>query len=494
MSRQSRRRAAAATRVSDAVPVTDVRPVNDGLQNFQARLGLGTDNLLSAGRYNQSAPVTRDPRQLEAMYRQSWIVGAAVDAVADDMTRAGVDFGSAVAPDVVEAMNGQADDLKLWDSVGDTIRWARLYGGAIGVLLIDGQDTATPLRPETVKQDAFRGILPIGRWELIPDGVYGIGPGITDLGPGLGMQEFYRVGPNAPALRNAEIHHSRVIRMEGVKLPYFQRVTEQGWGLSIIERLLDRLLAFDSASVGAAQLVFKAYLRTLKVKGLRQILAAGGAAEEALAKNVEAIRRFQTTEGLSIIDADDDFQTHAYTFAGLDDVLLQFGQQLAGATGIPLVRLFGQSPAGLNSTGDGDIRNYYDGINARQQRDLRSPLNRVFDVLHRSTTGDRPPKGFGYNFNPLWQQSEKEKADTAQTITTAVVGAYDAGILSKPAALKELKQSADVTGVFSNISVADITDAENEGPLLGEMGLGGDDLLTPPEPEPDAVAPAPDGL
>jgi hypothetical protein len=49
------------------------------------------------------------------------------------------------------------------------------------------------------------------------------------------------------------VHHSRLIRMDGVKLPYQQKITENE-GMSIVERIFDRLTSYDSTSVGAAQL------------------------------------------------------------------------------------------------------------------------------------------------------------------------------------------------------------------------------------------------
>jgi len=465
MTTQRKRRA--ASEPAGAKPVAD-HATADGFQNFTARLGIGAGSLQDDSGYGIGNPITRQPRQLEFMYRGSWIVGAAVDAVADDMIREGVDFGSTIAPDKIEKLRGCIDDIDLWGSIGDVERWARLYGGAIGVYLIDGQDPSTPLRPETVTQGAFKGILALSRWELMPTTNAVIG----ELGSHIGQPEFYQVGPQATAFQGKKVHHSRVIRREGIRLPYFQRLAEQGWGLSVVERMFDRLVAFDSATTGSAQLVYKAYLRTLKIKGLRDILAAGGAAEATLTKQVEGIRKFQSTEGLTLLDAEDDFDTHAYTFAGLDDLLLQFGQQLSGATGIPLVRLFGQSPAGLNSTGESDIRNYYDNIKALQKRNLRKPLTTTFDLLHRSVFGQKPDAGFNFEFNPLWQLTEEQRANIAKTITETVVGASSEGLISKPAAMRELRQSSDITGVFTNISDGDIEEAENEPPAPEEDASG----------------------
>lgn len=70
----------------------------------------------------------------------------------------------------------------------------------------------------------------------------------------------------------------------------------------------------------------------------------GGPAYEALLKNMDLVRLYQSNEGMTLLDGADTFETHQYSFAGLDDVISQFAEQISGATGIPLVRLFGQSP------------------------------------------------------------------------------------------------------------------------------------------------------
>ncbi len=219
---------------------------------------------------------------------------------------------------------------------------------------------------------------------------------VTELGPHFGKPRFYDTIIDANAgLPRMRIHYSRVLRFEGVKLPYWQRISENLWGLSVIERLWDRLIAFDSVTQGTAQLVFKAYLRTYKVKGLREIIAAGGKAMAGLVKQIDMIRQFQSNEGLTLMDAEDEFEAHQFTFAGLPDVMLQFGQQIAGAIETPLVRLFGMSPAGLNSTGESDLAIYDDTVKRKQEvrpaagsraRCTRSCMRRTSDARRRKTS------------------------------------------------------------------------------------------------------------
>jgi len=308
----------------------------DSFVNFNARVGIGANNQSNGSTYRFDF-VSRNRVQMEAMYRTSWIAGKAVDCVADDMTRAGIEITSnGLKPDDIEHINNAFDTLEIWNGLRDTIKWARLYGGAIGVLMIDGQDISTPLRIDTIQKDQFKGLLVLDRWLVQPS----LEDLVTEMGPSIGLPRYYSVIADAMALRNQKIHYSRVIRLEGLRLPYWQRVSENLWGQSVCERLWDRLVAFDSTTQGAAQLVYKAHLRTYKVKDLRSIIALGGKAFEGLVKQIEQIRIWQSNEGLTLMDDSDTFETHSYSFAGIDNVLLQMGQQLSGAIDVPLTAIF----------------------------------------------------------------------------------------------------------------------------------------------------------
>ena len=450
------------TRRSKPKPAQTAAPTqqtSDSFQNFAARVGLGAGNQNSASGYGFS-PVTRNRVELEFAYRSSWICGMAVDVVAQDMTREGVTFKSDIEPDKIEKLHKASTRLQIWKGITETIQWARLYGGALAVLMIDGQNLKTPLRLETIRPGQFKGLMVLDRWLVQPS----FSDLVTEFGPEMGKPKFYTIIPDAQGLQNMTIHHSRLIRLEGQDLPYWQRLAENGWGMSVLERLWDRLIPYDSVTAGAAQLVYKAHLRTYKVDGLREIIAVGGKALAGLATQIDMIRKFQSNEGLTLMDTKDEFETHAYSFSGLSDMMLQFGQQISGALGIPLVRLFGQSPAGLSATGDADIRNYYDNIKQQQEATLRPGLLKVFGAMYRSELGEEPDESFDFDFTPLWQLSDTEKATVATNIATAVVGAFNAGITDRATSLAELRQSSHTTGVFSNITDEAIKEAEDEPP------------------------------
>lgn len=460
MSRNRNRRQAKA-----ATPSAVAR-TGDSFQNFVTRTGVGTPNANNASRYGFS-PVSRDRVQLEYAYRSSWIAGQAVDTVAEDMTREGVEIHSDMAPDDLERLEAEASRLSIWDALCDTVKWSRLYGGAVGFLMIDGQAPETPLRMDTIAKGQFKGILALDRWVVVPT----LDILVTEFGPEYGKPKYYDLVADSQGVKSMRIHHSRVIRIEGVDLPYWQKIAENGWGQSVLERLWDRLLAFDSATEGAAQLVYKAHLRTLSIDKLREIIAMGGPAMDALVKNVDMIRAYQSNEGLTLIDATDKFEAHQYSFSGLSEMMLQFAQQVSGALQIPMVRLMGQAPAGLGGEHEGELTNYYDGVKQQQERKLRAGVEKVYDVMHRSLFGKEPPQGWEIKFKPLWQMSDEKKANVATSLTTAVVGAFDSQIIDRTTALKELRQVSQITGLFSNISDEQIKEAENDPPPGASEGL-----------------------
>jgi hypothetical protein len=436
------------------------------------------------------------------------------------MTRKGVEL-KGVAPEDNELIDQQLAIYGVWNGIKDTIRWARLFGGAIGIMLIDGQDTATPLRVDTITKDQFKGLLVLDRWVAWPN----LNDLVTDLGPDLGKPRYYDIPAGMPGVPPMKVHHSRCIRMEGHELPYFQKWAENGWGASIIEVLYDRLVAFDSTTQGTAQLVYRAHLRTMKVQKLREIIASGGPPMEALLAQMEMVRRFQVNEGLTLLDANDEFESFQFTFGGLDAVLQEFGNQLCGALRIPRTRLFGESPGGENSTGESDMQMYEQDIASEQNSKLRRPLNTLLQVVHRSVLG-RPPqeqpmgqqqlqpqrqlqpqkppmlhpqpthdlappqpgdpqreppqplqkpiqKGgsttFGFTFKPLREMTEKERGEIAASTTTAIVQAFDAQIVDRERALQELKQSSEITGIWTTITAEDIAEAQADPPISEQM-------------------------
>ena len=418
----------------------------DSFQNFANSQGIGTNNTSTFGEFGFN-PVTRIWLELEYAYRGTGLAALAVDLPAEDMCRAGITIEGAEETDH-DVLQEAIIDLGIWNSLMETLKWSRLYGGAVAYIMVDGQDPSTPLNLDTVQEGQFRGLMPLSRWQLNVT----VNDVITDLGPDFGLPKYYDIIADRDLTGTfIKVHHSRVIRFIGIDLPFHQAITENGWGESILERIWDKLIAFEAATTGASQMLAKAHLRTLKIDGYRAIVAAGGDIMDGLKEQVNYMRITQSTESMSIIDKEDDFQTDTYSFGGIEALLDKFGEQIAGILQIPVTRLFGASPGGMNATGDSDLTTYYDNLSRMQEMRLRKPWNKILDVLYCSTLGTKPPKGTRFRFNNLYSLNESEIADVATKTVDTLATAVEKNIISNDEAREELRQVSYRLGLFGKL-------------------------------------------
>lgn len=439
----------------------------DAFTNVLARLGAGTPNLLEGTEYSLQR-LSRDFNQLNALYRESWIIRRIIDVIPSDMLKNWITITSGIDPDVEKKLSISLRRTQLIDKLKRGMQWGRLYGGALGVMLVkhQGYNLSQPLRLDWIMPGDFAGLLIFDRWngvnpsnELIED--------ISD--PDYGYPKYYTVTDPAGG-GSVKIHHSRVIRFTGNTLPFWEEIAEMQWGASVVESVFDELKKRDNVSWNIAQLTFMANIRVLKMQDLGQLLAATDSESQAeLLRTLEAQNMLLNNMGMQVMDAADGLETHQYTFGGLADCYQQFIMDISGAAEIPVTKLFGRSPSGLNATGESDLQNYYDMIAEKQEAVLRPILNKVLLPFIISTIGSLP-EDFDFDFDPVAEPTDKERADLAKCGTDNVVAAYNAGLISQRTALQELKQQSERTGVWTNITDEDIERASDTVEQAGEMG------------------------
>lgn len=86
----------------------------------------------------------------------------------------------------------------------------------------------------------------------------------------------------------------------------------------------------------------------------------------------------------------------------------------------------------MNSTGEGDFRQWYDTVRGEQEDNLLpnlSELVRLLDIADGGQPDDRVLKP-----NPLWQPTEGERATTLKTTVEALTQGIDYAIISPEAA------------------------------------------------------------
>lgn len=442
----------------------------DEFVNPLARSGAGMPNLLEATEY----PLTRFTQNwqvLNSLYRSHWVVQKIINTIPQDMMKNGYDLQSDINPDQIQKISKIIRQTRLHSKILNGLYWGRLYGGAAGIIMIDGEADRMdePLDLDRVMPGAFKGLLIMDRWS----GIMPSADLITDItDPDFGMPEYYEVTlPEGQGV--IRLHNSRVCRFSGREMPHLEKLAENYWGTSEMEHVFSELKKRDNVSWNIALLTFMANIRVMKMDGMEQLMAYGGEKQqEALYNTLEGLNMMLNNNGIQILGKDDSYESHQYTFSGLGEVYDRFMMDVSGACGIPVTKLFGRSPAGMNSTGDADMDNYYDTIEQSQESQLRPVLDKLLPIVCMSALG-AVPDDLDYIFNPVRRPSNDEKQSLGSQQTAAVVQAYTAGLVSEKTALRELQGSSKLTGMWTNITDEQIEAASDQPEAAGEMDIPG---------------------
>lgn len=441
----------------------------DTFQNVLARLGAFTPNLMEGTAYPLTR-LTQDYNLMNSLYRNHWIVRKIIDTIPEDMTRNWITITTQLPPDEIRKLDKVWRVRRIRQKILQGLKWGRLYGGAAGLIMIEGHEDILhePLDYDTIMPGSLKGLMIVDRWS----GIYPNADLVEDLDdPEFGLPQSYQLTLEDGQVTN--VHHSRIIRFMGRELPYWEKLAEVYWGASEVEVVFDELKKRDNTSWNIAQLIFLANLRVLKMSDMSELLSIGDEqAQRELYNTLTAQNWLMSNMGMYLLGKDDDFATHQYSFSGLNDIYESFMLDIAGACQIPVTKLFGRSPAGLNATGENDMQNYYEIVQQQQESNLGPILDKLLPIMCMSEYG-KIPDDLDYMFNPIRTPDDKEVAELADKKTKSIIETYNAGLISQKIAMKELKQMSDTTGMFSNITDEDIENAD-ESTHQGELGFGGD--------------------
>jgi phage-related protein (TIGR01555 family) len=441
----------------------------DAFSNQLARLGFGTPNLMEGTEYPLTR-LTQNYQLMNSLYRSHWIIRRVIDTIPEDMTRNWITITTQMDPDMVRRIDKIWRVRKVKSKILQGLKWGRLYGGAVGLIMIEGhQDILEqPLDFDMIMPGSFKGLMIMDRWS-------GVSPNLARVDdiddPDFGLPESYKVTTEDG--KTMDVHHSRILRFIGRELPQWERIAEMDWGASEVEVVYDELKKRDNTSANIAQLVFLANLRVLKMGDLGETLAITDTkAQSDLYNTLQAQNWLMSNMGMHILSKEDSFETHQYSFGGLNEIYESFMMDMAGASMIPVTKLFGRAPAGMNATGESDMQNYYEVVQQGQETSLAPILDKLLPIMCMSEFG-AIPDDLDYRFDPIRTPNDKEIAELADKKTTSIAAVYTAGLISQKTALQELKQMSETTGMFTNITDEDIDTADsstNQGEMLPALG------------------------
>lgn len=406
-----------------------VRPHReDGYVNLLNKYGTKQDN--SEAYKFEREPVIPD-MQLTGLYEGNGLFSKIIDTPAEEALKHGFDLN--LKSDELNAFVEDAlDDLEWEERAATAIKWARLYGGALIVMLIDdGRGLEEPVDWEHIRSiDELRVY---ERSIVQPDYAslyqqdYG-GKGVGNRVSKFGQPEYYYV---SSIYGSFKVHESRCLVFRNGVLPeQTSNATYLFWGMPEYVRIRRALRETVTAHTDSVKLLERSVQAIYSMKGLASLLTTDDGENQVLKR----LQLVDTSRGLlnsiAIDSEGEQYDFKTFQFSGVKDVIDATCNMLSALTNIPQTILFGRSPAGMNATGDSDFESYYNFVEKIQRLMLKRNLRTLLDVVFRAgiASGDVTEEpDYKLEFNPLWSLSDTEQATVDQTkAQTALVKAQTA--------------------------------------------------------------------
>ncbi len=376
--------------------------MRDSLTSLVSRMGTDRDKAATTF-YTQ--PILTD-EQIVAAYRGSWLPRKIVDIPALDSCRKWRNWQA--ASDQIQKIEAEEKRLNVKAKILEASKKGRLFGGAAVYVGTGDSDPSQSLDVERIGAGGVRYLTVLTRRQL--------SAGEIDRDPTSEWfgRPAYFVLSGADG-RQLKIHPSRLVLFNGAMSPDddIGQALNQGWGESILTATLDAIKNADATAGNIASLIFEAKIDIIKVPNFSQNIG-NKVYEDAVLRRYTLANTIKGINGTLILDAEEEYDSKNAQLGGLTDILMAFMQIVSGAADIPVTRLLGQSPAGLNSTGTSDMKNYHDRIQSMQELEMTPAMARLDECIIRSATGARDPAIY-YSWAPLEQMSEKDKADIFKT-------------------------------------------------------------------------------
>lgn len=386
----------------------------DGYKNMLNKYGTKQDNSTS---YEYEAEAFVDDMTLTKLYEGNGLFTKIISRPAEEAVKHGldIDFGDDDIKDYVEE---RLEDLGWEEKFATAEKWARLYGGSIIVMLVDdGRGLEEPLNWNDVR--SIEELRVFERSIVQPDysNLYNFNFFDTmNNNKPFAEPEYYQV---FSMYGYFVVHRSRCLVFRNGRLPeHTTNAIYRYWGIPEYVKIRRALRECLTSHGYGVRLLERCVQAIYKFKNLSNLLATADGEDKAV-QRLQIIDLARNILNTIAIDADgEDYDFKQTSMSGVKDVIDTTCNMLSAVTDIPQTILFGRSPAGMNSTGESDMENYYNMVENIQKQNMKRNSGTVIDlVLIQGLQEGKIPEKPRYKtkFAALWSSSDTEQANIEQT-------------------------------------------------------------------------------
>lgn len=421
----------------------------DGYKNLLNKYGTSQDNSTA---YEWASENFADDMELTKLYEGNGLFTKIIDRPSEEAVKHGLDIEW---PDeeTSEYIEDELDRLEFEDRFTTAEKWARLYGGAIIVMITDD---GKPLE-EPLDFRHFKRIIELRVFErsIVQADISQLGYfNFRDSLEGKTVYdepEYYDVFSTLGTFR---VHRSRCLVFRNGRVP--QQTTNslyRYWGIPEYVKIKRALRECITTHEYGTKMLERSVQAIYKMKNLANLLSTDDGENKVLQRLQVIDMARGILNSIAIDNEGEDYNFISGSMAGVSEIINSTCNMLSAVTEIPQTILFGRSPSGMNSTGESDFENYYNMVENIQKQNMKKNVKRLLKLIVRqgfldSELPDEIP--FKVKFAALWSPSEAEKnqqdATKANTmkVKADIANAYiQAGVLDPQEVRSALAKEGD---------------------------------------------------
>lgn len=298
---------------------------------------------------------------------------APAETIADEMTREWIKLEGA-DDEKLKELTACMDEFKVRDAFYTMALYDATFGRGNLYIGIKGQESdqrrQLPLLvdPTTIKKDSLRCLKPIEPLWTTPYMYNAIDPTMPD---------FYV--PEAWYVMGKKTNATRLLTFIGHPLPDMLKPAYNFGGMSLSQLIEPYVRRWLKTVDSVNRLVSNYSVRGIKTNMMAQLEGANG---DDLTKRAQLFALLADNRGLMMLDKDsEEFFQFNTPLNALPDLQAQAQEHMAAPTHIPLVKLTGITPSGLNASSEGELKVFYDFIKSKQQHFFTDNLKVVLRIL-----------------------------------------------------------------------------------------------------------------
>lgn len=263
---------------------------------------------------------------------------------------------------------------------------------------------------------------------------------------------FYK--PNAWFVMGRRVHASRLLTFISREVPDMLKPAYNFGGLSLSQLMEPYVFQWLRTRNSVSDLIYNFSIIVLKTD-MAAVLAdkggsAGAKAGMGFFDRLKLFTQTRSNQGLMTIDKTrEELEQIAVPLASLDKLQAQAQEHMAAPSHIPLVKLTGITPAGLNADSEGEIQVWYDWIRSYQIAFYAKHLKHVIDVIQLHLFGSID-ESIGFEFKPLSSPTVKELSEIRKANAETDATYIDKGVIA-PEEVRE-RVSSDPQSGYDNLT------------------------------------------